>query len=193
MEKSVFNKDILPFVLWLSILVFTTITTDYLLHQFQQVWIGKYLGIPGTIILLFSFLYSLRKRKIIQNGSPKLFLKIHQFLAWIGTLLILIHAGIHFNAVLPWAALVLMLMVFVSGLTGQYILKKARRTLKQRNLSLIEKGFSEEDADRKTFLDAFAVQAMTRWRLVHKPVTILFIVIAAHHINVRFDTQAPRF
>ena len=69
MKKSVILKDILPFTLWLALLVLSTLVIDYLLHQIQLVWIGKYLGIPGIIILGFSFVYSLRKRKLIRRGA----------------------------------------------------------------------------------------------------------------------------
>lgn len=186
MKKSVFRKDIAPFILWILLLLLFTYSLDFLLHRFQQAGIGKYLGIPGTIILLFSFTYSLRKRKVIQKGSPKLFLGLHQYLAWLAALLILIHAGIHFNALLPWAALTFMLIVFISGLTGKFILKRARETLKQRNLHLIDQGFSDEEIEKKIFLDVLAVQAMTQWRLIHKPITIVFAIVTTLHIITIF-------
>ncbi len=186
MQKSVITKDLLPFAFWLILLFLLTLLLDYFLHQIQLVWIGKYLGIPGILIFLLSFMYSLRKRKVIQSGSPKRFLKLHQYMAWFGTMLILVHAGIHFNGLLPWTALIMMLFVFISGLIGQYILKNARRTLKNRYAYLSDQGYTEEAVERKVFIDALAVQAMTQWRLFHKPITMIFAALAALHIITIF-------
>ena len=32
---------------------------DALLHLFDLVWVGRYLSIPGTILILLSFFYSI--------------------------------------------------------------------------------------------------------------------------------------
>jgi hypothetical protein len=66
------------------------------------VWVGRYLGIPGTILIIGSLVYSLRKRKYITTGSAKSLLHLHEIGAWLGSLMVLLHAGIHFNAILPW-------------------------------------------------------------------------------------------
>lgn len=182
MKKSVLSKDILPFFIWFALLIISTIVCDYLLHQFQLVWVGKYLGISGTIILLSSFIYSLRKRRIIQQGSLKSLLKIHEYFAWFGTLLIMIHGGIHFNGLLPWFALFFMLLVLTSGLIGQYILKQGRKTLKIKYAYLLEKGISKADIEKKVFLDALTIKAMTKWRLFHKPITVVFAITTVVHI-----------
>ena len=186
MKKSVVAKDILPFVFQLTLLFLLTLLFDYLLHQFQLVWVGKYLGIPGTLIVMSSFVYSLKKRNVIQGGSPKILLRIHQYMAWVGTMLILVHAGIHFNGILPWTALIMMVSVFISGLIGQYILKKARKTLKSRYIHLRAQGKTEEEVEKKIFLDAFAVQAMAKWKLIHKPITMIFAAFAGLHILTIF-------
>jgi hypothetical protein len=182
MNKSVITKDLIPFALWISFLIFSTIVLDYLLHQFQLAWIGKYFGILGFLILLLSFFYSLRKRKLIQFGSIKSLLSAHEYLAWFGTLLILVHGGIHFNGLLPWTALFFMLLVFISGMIGQYILKDARKTLKIKYIHLHEKGLSEEEIERIVFIDALTVKAMTQWRFIHKPITLIFSILAFIHI-----------
>jgi hypothetical protein len=186
MNKSVITKDLIPFALWISFLIVSTIVLDYLLHQFQLAWIGKYFGILGLLILMLSFFYSLRKRKLIQFGSIKFLLSAHEYLAWFGTLLILVHGGIHFNGLLPWTALFFMLLVFISGMIGQYILKDARKTLKIKYTHLHEKGLSEEEIERKVFIDALTVKAMTQWRFIHKPITLIFSILAFIHIITIF-------
>ncbi len=182
MKRSVIIKDILPFIAWFVLLILSAASLDYLLHQVGLVWVGKYLGIPGIIILAVSFIYSARKRGLIQSGSLKTLLALHVNLAWIGSLLIMVHAGMHFNAVLPWSALTSMLLVIISGLVGKYLLKKARNTLTIKYAYLLEKGYSKEQVEKKIFLDAFTVKTMTKWRLVHKPITLLFGILVALHI-----------
>ncbi|MBU2647774.1 hypothetical protein KKI24_23905 [bacterium] len=182
MKRSVIIKDILPFLCWFVLLVISVASIDYLLHQMDLVWIGKYLGIPGIFILAVSFIYSVRKRKIIEVGSLKLFLSLHVSLAWIGTLFIMVHAGIHFNAVLPWSAFILMLLVVISGLVGRYLLNEAKNTLRIKYEYLLNQGYSKEEIEKKAFLDALTVKSMTKWRFVHKPITLLFSISVALHI-----------
>jgi hypothetical protein len=47
-------------------------------------WIGRYLGIPGTALILLSLRYSLRKRKLITTGNPVRLLRAHEWMAWCG-------------------------------------------------------------------------------------------------------------
>ena len=59
----------------------TTLAVDALLHVFNLVWIGRYLGIPGVILILVSLVYSARKRKLIIWGKPAQLLRQHERLA----------------------------------------------------------------------------------------------------------------
>ena len=111
MTTSLWRQHILPFCLVLGLLAVATLAGDYLLHQLNLVWVGRYLGIPGTVLIIISLIYSLRKHKIIMTGNTKSLLTFHEFTAWLGSLLVLIHAGIHFNAILPWLATVAMSVV----------------------------------------------------------------------------------
>ena len=92
-------------------------------------WIGRYLGIPGTLLIVGSCAYSLRKRKLIRAGKPVTLLRWHERLAWVGSLLVLVHAGIHFNALLGWLAAGAMLVNVGSGLTGKFLLQRSRQRL----------------------------------------------------------------
>jgi len=42
--------------------------------------------------------YSLRKRKLIRRGHPATLLRWNEGLAWLRSLLVLVHAGVHDNA-----------------------------------------------------------------------------------------------
>ena len=108
-----------------KLLVIAALLSDQLLHYFDLVWLGRLLGIPGTILILLSLLYSLRKRKIITFGNPKTLLNLHETLTWMGALLVLVHAGIHFNTILPWLAMIGLIINVLSGLVGQRLFCKS--------------------------------------------------------------------
>ena len=182
METSILRKEVFPFLFMFILLVLATLIADFLLHQFKLVWIGRYLGIPGTLIILLSFVYSLRKRRLIQAGNPKVLLQLHEFLAWLGSLMILVHAGIHFYAILPWLALVAMTINVISGLTGQFLLDRSRRYLNSKKVELQQRGISEHAIEKELFWDAVTLDIMKKWRAVHFPITLAFSILALAHI-----------
>jgi hypothetical protein len=182
MNTSLFRTQVVPFVEIFALLLTITIVADFLLHQWEMVWIGRYLGIPGTIIILLSFLYSLRKRKLIQSGNPKVLLNLHEFFTWLGSLMILVHAGVHFYAILPWLAVIAMLINVISGLVGKFLLEKSRRQLSSKKDQLLRQGMSEVAVEREIFWDAVTLDLMRQWRAVHFPITLAFSVLALGHI-----------
>ena len=182
MKQSLFAKYVLPFIQWYALLILIAIILDYFLHRLHLVSVGRYFGFIGTLVVIVSFVYSLRKRKIITSGSPKQLLTLHEYLAWAGSVMLLVHAGIHFNAVLPWLAVLMMLIAVASGLAGKFLLQKANESLKERRQELIKQGVSSEDAERKLFFDSITVDLMKKWRIVHLPITLVFGILALLHI-----------
>jgi hypothetical protein len=182
MKQPIFLKYVLPFIHWYAIMIFITIAIDYALHKFQIVVNNYYLGFVGTFVLLLSFLYSLKKRKILKSGSPKKLLMLHEYLAWLGSIILLVHAGIHFNAILPWLAVVMLLISVASGLIGKFLLKKSSAHLREKKKFLADKGLDKTAADKKLFLDAITVDLMKKWRMFHIPITLLLVVFSVLHI-----------
>lgn len=182
MRRSLLVRQVIPFLFWYALLIVAAIGVDGLLHRVGLYWIGRYLGIVGSVLILSSFAYSLRKRKIIQHGSPKNLLELHEYMSWAGALMILIHAGVHFNAVLPWAAVAMMLVAVASGLTGKYLLKNARERLRTREAGLREAGMTGEEVADRLFLDSTTVDVMKKWRAVHLPITTVFGTLAVLHV-----------
>ena len=182
MTTSLWRQHILPFCLLLGLLATATLAGDYLLHRLNLVWVGRYLGIPGTVLIIISLIYSLRKRKVITAGNPKSLLTFHEFTAWLGSLLVLIHAGIHFNAILPWLATVAMSVNVVSGLVGKLLLGQSRRHVQGEREDLQLRGFSSVEVEQALFWDAVTLDAMTKWRKVHIPIFIVFVILALGHI-----------
>ena len=182
MERSLIRKEVLPFLLMFGSLLLATIVVDALLHWFDLVWIGRWLGIPGTILILASFLYSMRKRKVIGFGKPKTLLNLHETLTWVGALMILVHAGVHIYTILPWLALAAMLVNVFSGMTGKLLLDRSKRFLAAKRESYLGEGMSEEQIEKRLFWDATTYDLMKKWRSVHLPITLAFVVLGLGHI-----------
>lgn len=182
MRRSLIVRQVIPSLLWYGLLIATALGTDFLLHRIGLYWIGRYFGILGSAVLAASFLYSLRKRRIVPWGSPKRLLALHEAMSWAGALMILVHAGVHFNAILPWAAVVAMLVAVASGFTGRNLLQGARESLKTREAVLREEGMEADELESRLLLDSLTVRAMTKWRSVHLPITAIFFTLAALHI-----------
>jgi hypothetical protein len=159
---------------------------DAALHSYGYAAIGRWLGIPGLILIFASLAYSARKRNLITQGAPRKFLMFHEFIAWLGSLMVLLHAGIHFGAVLPWFATLAMMTTVTSGLVGKYLLRRARETARERTVALHNSGKSAEEVEQLLFADAVVVEYMTRWRSIHFPITAAFAALVVGHLVSTF-------
>ena len=150
MHARLLRREVLPFLVGIGALVGVALLLDALLHVVDAVWIGRYLGIPGTLLIIASTVYSLRKRKLIRSGQPASLLRWHEGLAWLGSLLVLVHAGIHFNAILGWLAVAAMLVNVISGLTGKFLLDRSRRRLAEAHQRMRQQGLSAEELEDRS-------------------------------------------
>ena len=180
-RARLWQREILPFLGGFIALVGLALVADAALHLLDAVWIGRYLGIPGTLLIIGSTVYSLRKRKLIRSGQPARLLKWHEALAWLGSLLVLVHAGIHFNAILGWLAVVAMLVNVGSGLTGKFLLDRSRRRLEQARQYLRASGLSESELADRLYWDSMTFDAVRQWQY---QVTLL------NGVPVEVDTTA---
>jgi len=182
MKSGIFFKYVFPFTLMYLLMIISTLVIDYLLHYFHLVYIGRQLGLVGTLLLIISFVYSLRKRQIIRTGSPKNLLLFHEYLAWIGSVILLVHSGIHFNALLPWLAVVMLLINVASGLVGKYLLKVSSKSVIEKRGELEFAGLKSQEIEKKLFFDLVMVDAMKKWRVIHLPIAFLFGILSLLHI-----------
>jgi hypothetical protein len=182
MRISLFTREVVPFFLRLALLGLAALAIDALLHRLNAVWIGRYLGIPGVLLIIGSFGYSLRKRKLVKAGKPATLLRLHERMAWGGSLLILVHAGIHFNAILAWLAILAMLVNIASGLTGKFLLQRARSRLEETRTQMRAQGMSSAELEDILYWDSLTFDAVQQWRVVHYPITLAFAVLASGHL-----------
>ena len=186
MQARLISRQILPFLLAFSALVAVALLLDAALHLLNAVWIGRYLGIPGTLLILFSFGYSLRKRKLISSGRPVTLLRLHERMAWLGSLLILVHAGIHFNSILAWLAVGAMLINVTSGLTGKYLLERSRKSMAEARQQMRQEGLTAAEMEDRLYWDSLTFDVVSQWRTVHFPIALAFAVLALAHIIAVF-------
>ncbi len=182
MRSSIFYKTVLPNIIWYILLFIGTILLDYILHTFQLILLGRYLGISGTLFIIISFVYSLQKRKLIHVGSSKYLLQIHEVLAWIGSLMLMVHGGIHFNALLPWLTIFLLIVAVASGFVGKFLLNNAKTALASKKHELLKSGLSEKEVEDKLYRDSIMVDLMKKWRSVHIPITLALGLLSLLHI-----------
>jgi len=181
MWQSVLIQRAFPLTLSYLLLVAAAISLDYLLHAAHLVWIGRYLGVTGTAFLVFSFGYSARKKKIVRSGTTGFFLRLHCNAGWIGTLMVLVHSGVHFNALLPWTATAFMMVVTASGHVGQYLVLKIREEVNMKKKQAIGQN-ADCFPDQQHFWDSLTVNALGRWRTIHMPLVSVLLVLCMLHI-----------
>lgn len=181
-KARLLSREVLPHFLAFAALVAATLAIDVALHLLGAVWVGRYLGIPGVLLIVGSFAYSLRKRKLIKLGKPVALLRLHERMAWAGSLLVLVHAGIHFNALLGWLAALAMMINVGSGLTGKFLLERSRRRLTESRQRLRDQGLSAEEVDDRLYWDSLTFDVVKQWRVIHFPITLAFAVLALAHI-----------
>lgn len=181
-SAHLFGRAVLPFFAIFACLVLAALALDAVLHWLDARWVGRWLGIPGTLLIVASTAYSLRKHRVIAHGHPMKLLRMHELLAWLGSMLVLVHAGVHFNAILAWLAVTAMLVNVGSGLTGKFLLGRARQRMDEARRQLHESGLTEHEAEERLYWDSLAYQAVKQWRVVHIPITLAFAVLAVTHI-----------
>ena len=79
-------------------------------------------------------------------------------------------------------ALLAMVVVVASGLTGKYLLRDARERLKEKERELRAVGTVPADVERGLLGQALLVDTMKQWRRVHMPLTMVFLGLATIHI-----------
>ena len=176
------RREALSDILFFAAMVVGALAVDAILHLLGRPEVGRYLGYLGTGLIVVSFAHSARKRKIVSKGPAATYLRFHEFLAWLGALMVLVHGGIHFNALLPWMALVAMLVTVASGLTGKYLLKRSKMAMSERKKAFAAEGLAADEVDERLYWDSLVVDAMKKWRTVHVPITATFGLLAVLHI-----------
>ena len=68
---NILGRHLLPFLGWYAGMILLTLLIDLMLHKLGLRFIGLFLGYAGTLAIIVSFVYSVRKRRYIMSGSPR--------------------------------------------------------------------------------------------------------------------------
>ncbi|WP_372732589.1 hypothetical protein [Novosphingobium sp.] len=79
-----------------------------------------------------------------------------------------------------------MLINVVSGLTGKFLIERARKRLGATRSRLLAEGLSPADVEERTHWDSLTYRAVKQWRVIHVPITLAFAVLALAHIIAIF-------
>jgi hypothetical protein len=150
--------------------------------QFGHTQSGHIVGWVGLALILTVFVYSVKKRHPGKSGWPKGWFLVHQVAGTVGPLLIVIHAGPHFHALVPSLALVAMIIVTVSGLIGVAVHRKVRSLLNTQREELLAQGFADKDVEESLFDLASQEETFRVWQIIHVPMVMIFLVLVIAHI-----------
>jgi len=172
--------------------IFLVVTNAILIEIILDLFgVGKHrliTGIAGTLLIILSFLYSMRKRKkLITFGNAKNWLQGHEWLSIFGTFVIFVHTGTHFKAMVPVITLIFMCIAFVSGLIGRYVYNNAKAELKMKKKELQQSGLSNDEIEQRLWALTVASEALSKWRTIHMPIiSFLGVMVIYHSISALY-------
>lgn len=134
---------------------------------------GHGIGIAGFVLMLMTeTLYSLRKRsRLARWGRPADWLRFHIVTGLVGPYMVLLHASWKYNG-LAAAAMLMTVVVVVSGATGRYIYTRIPRT-----------ATGDEVVSRAGEVAvANARRLLATWHAIHIPLGLVMFALAFIHI-----------
>ena len=142
-------------------------------------FVGHAIGIAGFILMLMTAtLYSLRKlRQDARWGSTSAWLKFHMVTGLVGPYMVLLHTAMRFNG-LAGLAMLLTVIVVVSGLIGRYIYTAVPRAVDGLEAAAGGAGLDER---RGRLLKRR--KALATWHTFHVPLTWALFAAAFIHVG----------
>jgi hypothetical protein len=171
----------LAIIIGLLVEVLLSIRSGTLFGHTQQ---GHMVGWIGLAVMLSVFVYSVKKRQSQRQKTawPKGWFWVHQVAGVVAPVLILVHAGPHFHALVPLLALVTMGVVSLTGLIGVAVHHKAVSLLKTTRQDLFSQGLTPEVIEEQLFDLASSAETFRLWQLIHVPMVVLFLVLLTAHV-----------
>ena len=143
---------------------------------------GHAVGWVGLTVTLLVFVYPYRKRHSPARQWPRGWFHVHMVGGILGPLLIFLHSGAHYHALVPVLAMAAMVIVVLSGIVGQAVHAYVLRTLNDERRRFQQEGLSEVDIEYRLHGMASQEEAFRLWQAVHAPMTLMFLVLTALHI-----------
>jgi hypothetical protein len=143
---------------------------------------GHAVGWLGLALTTLVFIYPYRKRHAPERQWPRGWFRVHMVAGVAGPLLIFIHSGAHYHAVVPILAMGAMVIVVLSGIVGQGIHAYVVRTLHEERRRFQQHGLSEADIEIRLHDMASQEETFRLWQAIHAPMTLAFVLLTVVHI-----------
>lgn len=143
---------------------------------------GRAVGWLGLAVILTVFVYPYKKRRAAERHWPRGWFRVHMAAGIIGPLLIFLHSGVHYHALVPVLAMSAMVIVTLSGVVGQAVHAYVLRTLHDERRKLQQSGLCDPDIETRLHGMASQEEAFRLWQVVHAPMTVAFVVLTVLHI-----------
>ncbi len=141
--------------------------------------LGYWLGIVGSVMMLLTLLYSLRKRlKSMRNwGQARTWYTVHMILGIIGPVLIVFHSNYSLGSSQnEKVAMISMLVVVASGIVGRYLHDKIRYGLYK----------SEAALEQLQLVKLFTRQQLSQLNEINPD---LFTTLIKYNDNIQLDSS----
>ena len=166
----------------LSALAFEALLSLDTVTPFGHTGYGHGVGWAGLALTLLVFVYPIRKRVNPSHRWPRGWFRVHMVTGVLGPLLIFIHSGAHYHAIVPILAMGSMVIVVVSGVVGQLVHAFSLRALNEHRHDLLHRGLSERDVDAQMHRMASQEEIFRLWQAIHAPMTVMFLAFTALHV-----------
>jgi hypothetical protein len=164
-------------------LLFEALLSIDAVSPFGHTCYGHAVGWGGLAVILLVFVYPLRKRYSPARSWPRGWFRMHMVAGILGPLLIFLHSGAHYHALVPVLAMASMVIVVLSGIVGQAVHALALRTLNDQRHRFQQEGLSESDIDSRLHSMASQEEAFRIWQAVHAPMTLMFLALTVLHVG----------
>lgn len=166
----------------MSALAFEALLSLDKVTPFGHTGYGHDVGWAGLVITLLVFVYPIRKRISPSHRWPRGWFRVHMVAGVLGPLLIFIHSGAHYHAVVPILAMSSMVVVVISGIVGQLVHAFSLRALNEHRHALQHQGLSEDEVDAQVHGMASQEESFRLWQAIHAPMTLMFLAFTALHV-----------
>ena len=143
---------------------------------------GHAVGWVGLAVTLLVFVYPLRKRISPARRWPRCWFRVHMVAGVLGPLLIFLHSGAHYHALVPILAMLSMVTVVLSGIIGQAVHAFSLSMLNDQRRRLQHEGLSDHEIDAQLHGMASQEEAFRIWQAIHAPMTLMFLVLTVLHV-----------
>jgi len=176
---------IIGITLFLIIVAFLTerALTTTPIRPFGHSQIAHFVGWIGLAFIGLTFVYPFKRWRHPNQVWPHRWFQVHMIFGLIGPGIIFIHSGAHFHAWVPIMSVIAMMLVVMSGITGQALHYVAFRHLYEQRHELAAQGMAEENIEAHLHELALEEEVLRWWKCFHWPLTWTFVGFTLLHIG----------